>query len=847
LHALGLLLALSATRVWASEAFSANQSGLSQEQQVAAIEAANVTAPWSESAKMIAALGDARAAMPPALQFRLGLIEVRNFALKGDYAEGIALFEQLHQVHSSDELRIRLLALGVNLTANVSDHARAFVLLQEGLALLNKIDAPQPRLLGMASYLYLRVGEERLAMEYAEQSLADARLTGAARDVCLALSDYGIALDEIGHAAHSEAIRREQIDACGRAADPVFVADGHKGVGRSLLAQQLPQQALGWLRDARERFGASGFTNGRLETGVMIAEALFRSGGSTAEARELINEALPTLKAQGVQDGVQRAHQLLSEIAEREGQPGEALIHLRLAQKVRDEASKEARIRRLAFLQVQFDSEAKQKQIATLRDEREKQRMEIAARSQSQWLLGLGLISLILIAVLLISLLTRTSSERRRYREASERDGLTGLYNHQSTLRSGHQLQQECRRALRPFTVIVADIDHFKQINDRHGHAAGDQVLRALGRLWQQVFPADSIIGRSGGEEFTVLVAANVEQARLLIEELRRCIQPVAAFDETVEYSLSYGVCEATGSHAPLEDILRSADMALYQAKRSGRNRVVDAASLHAASAPESGLVVIGTGIQLGRHLSPRGLSEIEQAECVFALTDGAAHAMIAELRSDLVDLRVHYAPGKDRRQTYREMDAAIMTAVRAGRRVCAVFYGHPGVFADVPHAVIRKAREEGFSARMEPGISSEACLYADLGIDPGRNGVLSIEATQFLLEDRRIDNRSLLLLWQVALTGDLGCTRFHAEPSEIAKLVERLLLDYPPDHQVILYEAARLSVEPFRAEYLALRDIPDAHYEEYTTLVVPPAAPRPTNVATRLMQTMREAAARGG
>jgi hypothetical protein len=180
-------------------------------------------------------------------------------------------------------------------------------------------------------------------------------------------------------------------------------------------------------------------------------------------------------------------------------------------------------------------------------------------------------------------------------------------------------------------------------------------------------------------------------------------------------------------------------------------------------------------------------------------------------------------------------MDAAIMAEGLAGKRVCAVFYGHPGVFADVPHAVIRKTREAGIDARMEPGISAEACLYADLGIDPGYHGVQSLEATQFLVEDRAIDNRSLLLLWQVALTGDTDCTRFHALPEELEKLVERLLRDYPADHEVILYEAARLPIETARAERVLLRDLARAHYEEHTTLVVPSLASRHAGLAASL------------
>lgn len=810
------------------------------EQRIETIEQINKTAPWQESAALIEALGPERAKLVDPLRFRIELVEARNLALAGNYAGGLAMAESLLARESSPELRIRALTLAVNMTTNVSDYPRAFEWMQEGLALLDQTRLPQPRLLGMASYLYLRVGEEGLALDYARQALDVARAAGSLRDQCVALSDYAIALDEIGRTAQAESTSREQIETCKRAADPVFVADGHKGVGKAMLAQALHVQAIPWLTEAREQFRAAGFTSGYLETGVALAKALLHSSGSLPRARALVEEALPTFEAQQALDNIENARLLMSEILEREGRPAEALAQLRQAQAAHVRLDDTARERRLAYLQTKFDSEAKERRIAALQGERELQATEIAARSRTQWLQALGLMCLVLVSTLLISLLARTVSDRRRYRELSERDGLTGLYNHQSTLRLGRVLQAQCRRERKPFTAIVADIDCFKQINDRFGHAAGDTVLRDLGQLLLQVFPAQAVVGRSGGEEFTMLIDASVDQARYLIEELRRRIVPLHVVDERLEYSLSYGLSAATDAQAPLEEILRSADMALYEAKRSGRNRVVDAANLPLSSRIEPGLVVVGSGIQLGRHLSSRGLSEIQDAERVFVLTDAAAHAMIAELRPDLIDLRVHYAPGKDRRQTYRDMDAAIMAEVRAGKRVCAVFYGHPGVFAEVPHAVIRKAREAGFSARMEPGISSEACLYADLGIDPGRSGVQSIEATQFLIEDRQIDTRSLLLLWQVALTGDTACTRFHADPEELERLVERLLLDYPADHEVILYEATRLPIEPFRADRLALRDLPSAHYEEYTTLVIPPLAQRNPDLATQFLQSMR-------
>src|SRR3546814_4868623 len=101
-----------------------------------------------------------------------------------------------------------------------------------------------------------------------------------------------------------------------------------------------------------------------------------------------------------------------------------------------------------------------------------------------------------------------------------------------------------------------------------------------------------------------------------------------------------------------------------------GRDRVVRADDAAAAPAPAAGLVVVGSGIQFGRHATERCLSEIREAQVVFCLADPFALAMIQGLRPDAINLGRHYAPGKDRRQTYREIDEAIMAEVRAGKQV---------------------------------------------------------------------------------------------------------------------------------------------------------------------------------
>jgi precorrin-6B methylase 1 len=249
-------------------------------------------------------------------------------------------------------------------------------------------------------------------------------------------------------------------------------------------------------------------------------------------------------------------------------------------------------------------------------------------------------------------------------------------------------------------------------------------------------------------------------------------------------------------------------------------------ATPHESNPPASRgrLVIVGSGIELGRHMGQRTESEIRRAEVVFCMVGEFALAWLQGIRPDVISLHDAYGEEKDRRQTYREMETRILAAVREGRHVCAVFYGHPGIFADVPHETLRKAGEEGHDVRMEPGISAEACLYADLRVDPGHRGVQSFEATQFLVFQRRIDPTALLILWQVALSGDLSCTRFDAEQDRLQVLVDKLAMTYPLDTEVILYEAAQLPIEPFRADRMPLQDLPKARFKEYTTLVIPPA-----------------------
>ncbi|MEM7129231.1 MAG: SAM-dependent methyltransferase [Chloroflexota bacterium] len=233
-------------------------------------------------------------------------------------------------------------------------------------------------------------------------------------------------------------------------------------------------------------------------------------------------------------------------------------------------------------------------------------------------------------------------------------------------------------------------------------------------------------------------------------------------------------------------------------------------------------LTIVGTGIHLAGDLTLAAKSWIEQADKVlFAVADPVTAEWLKTLNETAEALPVNVQVSR-RREMHHMMVKRILEEVRREVRVCAVFYGHPGVFADPAHMAIRQARQEGYKARMLPGISAQACLFADLGVDPGKNGCQSFEATDFLIRRRKFDPASALILWQVAVIGHLGFYEEGGNQHGLSVLTEELTNWYGPNHEVVVYEAAVYPVCDPVIQRLPLAQLPEAEITEVSTLYVP-------------------------
>jgi diguanylate cyclase (GGDEF)-like protein len=188
-------------------------------------------------------------------------------------------------------------------------------------------------------------------------------------------------------------------------------------------------------------------------------------------------------------------------------------------------------------------------------------------------------IALLIMSVVFIGLWAyRTKRSQLHFQTLSQLDGLTGICNRPHFITQAEKALDSSRRTGEQLCMILFDLDHFKLINDRYGHATGDFVLKRTVSACKVHLNKNEIFGRFGGEEFGVLLpACGPEHARQRAEQLRVTIAGITAYQGSSKatVSASFGIATTSESGHELGQLLAHADAALYEAKRSGRNRVV--------------------------------------------------------------------------------------------------------------------------------------------------------------------------------------------------------------------------------------------------------------------------------
>jgi len=196
----------------------------------------------------------------------------------------------------------------------------------------------------------------------------------------------------------------------------------------------------------------------------------------------------------------------------------------------------------------------------------------------------LGLIDGLTLTAVAIRDATAQRAFLRELEIAAAVDSLTGALNRRSFANAYSRESERCHRQGLKLFVMLIDIDHFKGVNDRYGHAAGDEALRGLVASCSTILRKTDVLARVGGEEFAILAAANSSaEALQLAERIRENIATIRVYsqNDTFGFTASIGITEARVPDEALEKVLPRADAALYEAKRTGRNRVIQERGLN--------------------------------------------------------------------------------------------------------------------------------------------------------------------------------------------------------------------------------------------------------------------------
>lgn len=309
-----------------------------------------------------------------------------------------------------------------------------------------------------------------------------------------------------------------------------------------------------------------------------LAEMLAETGDFDS-ARQALEEG--EVVAEGA-DTVGSLADILAGRARLEEAAGEFALALAYLNRLRDlerqQATRETQ-ERLARLEAEYVAERAEQELALLRQERTIDELQLERTRTMRNALVVGAALLVLLLVLAVSRYRLSQQAARQLATVARTDPLTGLANRRGF---ADAIEREIARATRsgvPFALAAIDLDHFKRVNDRYGHDAGDAVLREIARRMVATVRGNDLVARWGGEEFLVLLPDTDRPGAVLLgEELRGlvCGAPVRIGAIEISVSITVGI-SVFAMGMTLDACLREADQALLQGKQAGRNRVVAA------------------------------------------------------------------------------------------------------------------------------------------------------------------------------------------------------------------------------------------------------------------------------
>ena len=509
-------------------------------------------------------------------QWHLRYLEAWETMFQGDYVKSEAELRNIVD-HAGDE---NLAAkASVLLLSNLGFNRRyeeAFVLANSLTIGLDRISDPQTRtslLLNLSQMLNF-AGQTDLAIQYArmmEESIPPGE------SLCRPLYLQAAALYNGKRLTSASAELPHAIDTCVAARQPVYVNAASLILSGLYLAENQPAKAMAVLDRIDASIRTNQFYPQVLSAKVQRSQA-FAKLGNDNEARKFALDALAMAHPDDISEWLKEAYEVLYQIEKKRGHAATALTYYEHFVAQDKGYLNDVSARTLAYevtkqhlLAQKFETENLSKQNSILRLE---QALNTKAVETSRLY-----IALLLLVVASIALwLYRLKRSQLRFKKLSRHDGLTGIFNHQHFVSEADHALRLLEKRLGTACLISIDLDHFKMVNDTHGHTMGDAVLKQTAATCRQQLRPSDLFGRLGGEEFGILLLdCTRDQGMLIADRIRIAIEATPAIEDgsVVSFSASVGLASTDTSSYDLQRLRRDADAALYRAKRTGRNRVI--------------------------------------------------------------------------------------------------------------------------------------------------------------------------------------------------------------------------------------------------------------------------------
>ncbi|HEX5869543.1 MAG TPA: diguanylate cyclase, partial [Longimicrobium sp.] len=421
-----------------------------------------------------------------------------------------------------------------------------------------------------------RVGEYDRALEYYRQVLAANQATRNTAGISTAYFNMGITLESKGDPSAALGYYRRSLGLERQRGDSAEIALVERSIGVALTKTGRPAEALRWLNAAHAYYVRVGDADGQAWTRLSRGTAL-RAAGRPAEALADLEAARVHYDSTHNTRHLEKLHdeRALAFAATGDWQRAyEARgTQLRLQQALAEQLKEEHTSR----LRVQFDTEKKEAENRALTLENRLRGQRLAAVARIRRLQTVIIALSVLIMGILAVLVARHVSSARLLRTMAMTDELTRLPNRRHLLSVAHARLADAKRSDKPVSILALDVDHFKRINDTFGHDAGDAVLRRVAQTCRAALRHDDVIGRTGGEEFVVVLPpADADRAMEIAERLRAAVEGLdwAEVDPALRVTVSVGVAERASVDDDFAALSRRADDSLYRAKKLGRNRV---------------------------------------------------------------------------------------------------------------------------------------------------------------------------------------------------------------------------------------------------------------------------------